>query len=247
MVFVGSVWFDGGKDGVFCYEAGDVIDVAVGVVAGAAAVEPEDLVDAEVVVEGLFELGAGDTGVAGLDVGEEALFGGEEDAGAVGVDASAFEDEPVLRSVGEGDCGLCAGHGIEAGDVSGDLVVVEVVGVLGPGVELPVGDGDLASRTRDEDRAGVAEPDAVSTPGVEVQASEVSALAAEHAVGSLFGGDVVYQDVNVFHARKMADDLAVDPGDGLEFAGPVFGVVRPGDPGGGVRGPLGGHAEAVGH
>ena len=37
-------------------EAGDVVDVAVGVVAGAAAVEPEDLLDAEVVVEGLFEL-----------------------------------------------------------------------------------------------------------------------------------------------------------------------------------------------
>jgi hypothetical protein len=28
----------------------------------------------------------------------------------------------------------------------------------------------------------------------------------------------------------------------LEFAGPVVGVVGPGDPGGGVRGPLGGHA-----
>jgi hypothetical protein len=32
----------------------------------------------------------------------------------------------------------------------------------------------------------------------------------------------------------------------LEFSGPVFGVVRPGDPGGGVRSPLGGHTVVLG-
>ena len=42
---------------------------------------------------------------------------------------------------------------------------------------------------------------------------------------------------------EVADDLGVDPGDGLELAGPVFGVVGPGDPGGGVGLPLGGHAK----
>ena len=40
----------------------------------------------------------------------------------------------------------------------------------------------------------------------------------------------------------MADDFAIDPGDGLEFARPVLGVVGPGDPGGGVRSPFGGHS-----
>ena len=54
-----GVGLDGGEDGVLGYEAGEVVDVAVGVVAGDAAVEPEDLVDAEVVVEGLLELLAG--------------------------------------------------------------------------------------------------------------------------------------------------------------------------------------------
>ncbi len=64
------------------------------------------LFDAEVVVEGLLEMCAGfvfvaEAGVALLDFGEEALFGGEEEAGAVGVDAAAFEDEAVglVRSV----------------------------------------------------------------------------------------------------------------------------------------------------
>ena len=51
-------------------------------------------------MEGLFEVFAGfgfvaEAGVALLDFGEEALFGGEEEAGAVGVDAAAFEDEAV--------------------------------------------------------------------------------------------------------------------------------------------------------
>ena len=95
-----GVGLDGGEDGVFGDEAGDVVDVAVGVVAGAASVEPDGLVDAEVVVEGLLEVLAGLVSVPrpGLRCwifGEEALFGGEEDAGAVGVDGAAFEDEAV--------------------------------------------------------------------------------------------------------------------------------------------------------
>ena len=57
-----------------------------------------------------------------------------------------------------------------------------------------------------------------------------------------FGVFVVDEDVDVFYLGEVADDLGVDPGDGLEFSGPVFGVVGPGDPGGGVGGPLGGHA-----
>ena len=56
------------------------------------------------------------------------------------------------------------------------------------------------------------------------------------------GGEVVDEDVDVFDAGEVADDFGVDPGDGLEFSGPVLGVVGPGDPGGGVGGPLGGHA-----
>ena len=56
VVLVGGVGFDAGEDGVFGDEAGDVVDVAVGVVAGAAAMQPEGLVDAEVVVEGAFQL-----------------------------------------------------------------------------------------------------------------------------------------------------------------------------------------------
>ena len=77
-------------------EAGDVVDVAVGVVAGDAAAEPDDLLDAEIVVEGPLKLLAADAGVALLHFAEQALFGGQQDALAVGVDGAAFEDEPAL-------------------------------------------------------------------------------------------------------------------------------------------------------
>ena len=79
-------------------------------------------------------------------------------------------------------------------------------------------------------------------PLVEVEAGEIRSCAAEVADGAVFGIGIVNEDVDRFDLREVTDDLGVDPGDGLEFSGPVFGVVRPGDPGGGVRGPLGGHA-----
>ncbi len=107
MVFVVGVGLDGGEDGVFADEAGDVVDVAVGVVAGAAAVEPDGLVDAEVVVEGLFEVLAGSASSSprpGLRcwISERRHSSVvRRSAGAVGVDAAAFEDEAVGLAVGD--------------------------------------------------------------------------------------------------------------------------------------------------
>ncbi len=179
MVLVTSVGLDGGEDGVFVDKAGDVVDVAVGVVAGAAFVEPDGLVDAEVVVEGLLECSlrggfVAQTWVALLDLGEETLLGGDEDACAVGVDAAAFEDEAVgfafRISHGRRDLGLELGYVVVPGDVLGDLVVAVPVVVLGPGVELPVGNRQVALWVFYEDGAGVAEPDSVGDPLVEVKA-----------------------------------------------------------------------------
>ena len=59
VVLVGGVGLDAGEDGVLGDEARDVIDVAVGVVAGAAAVEPDGFFDAEVLLECGFEVVAG--------------------------------------------------------------------------------------------------------------------------------------------------------------------------------------------
>ena len=250
VVLVGSVGLDGGEDRVGADEAGYIVDVAVGVVPGAAAVEPDRLLDAEEVVKGLFQQGAGglpiaQSRVALLDIGEEALLGGEEDASAVGIDGAAFEDQPMAGSVGEREDGPEAFDGVEVGDVGGDEVVIEVVRILCPCIELPVGEGYPAAGLAEEDGAGVTEPDAVGAPVVEVEPGEVCALLSEHPGRTALGGEVVDQDVDVFGAGEVTDDLAVYPGDGLEFAGPVLRVVRPCDPGGGVGGPLGRHAIAL--
>ncbi len=245
VIFVVGAGLDAGEDGVFSDEAGDVVDVAMGVVAGGAPVEPENLVDAEVIMQGALDLLLGDAWVALLDFGEEALFGGDENAGAVSVDGAAFEDEAMLFAVLTDDTGLELFDPVELGDVMRNLVVATPVVVLGPGVEVPVGEGELALRIFDEDGAGVAEPDPVGLPGMEVQAGHVGSAAEEDASGALLGGLVVDEDVDVFAAREMTDDLGVDPGDGLELTGPVFGVMGPCDPGGGVGRPFGRHAEVA--
>jgi len=56
----------------------------------------------------------------------------------------------------EFDLGFELGDVVVSGDVLGDLVVAAPVVVLGPGVELPVGDGEIACGIFDEDGAGVA-------------------------------------------------------------------------------------------
>ena len=59
VVFVGRVVLDHRDDGALVDEAGEVVDVAVGVVARDAVAQPEDLGDAEVVAEVALDLARG--------------------------------------------------------------------------------------------------------------------------------------------------------------------------------------------
>ena len=106
--------------------------------------EPEHLVDAEVVAEDSLELLAADAGVALLDLAEQAFFGGEQDPCAVDVDGAAFEHEAALLAVRHRLVGCHSRQTAAARRRGRDLVVEVPVGILGPGVEAPVGDGDLA-------------------------------------------------------------------------------------------------------
>jgi len=236
VVFVRGVGFYGGDDLVLGDEAGDVIDVAVGVVSGTATMEPDGLLDAEMLTEGSLQLLTGDTGVALLDLRQEALFCGDKGASAVDVYAAAFEDQAMT-----GNLWLALWHRVKAGYLLGDLVVATPVIVLGPGVEAPVGEGRFSSGGLSEDGAGVTEPDAVCGPGVEVEAGEVSSATFADGFCAALSGIIVDEDVDVFYAGEVADDFRVDPGDGLEFVGPILWVVGPGKPSGGVCIPLCGH------
>ena len=59
VVLVPRVVLDDGDDRVLLDEAGEVVDVAVGVVADDAVAEPEDVADAEVVAQILLDLRRG--------------------------------------------------------------------------------------------------------------------------------------------------------------------------------------------
>ena len=79
---------------------------------------------------------------------------------------------------------------------------------------------------------------------MEVHAGQIHAGTLEHAAGTFLCIRVLDEDVDLFDRSELPHDLGIDPRDRLEASGPIAGVVRPGDPGCGVRLPLGRHAVA---
>ena len=110
VVVILPIWLNHGDDRVRVHEPRDVVDVAVRVVAGDAAVQPEHLIDAEIVVEGLLQLLAADAGIALLHRAQQAFFRGEQQACAVDVDTAAFEHQIVRRAIRQRDDGAASGE-----------------------------------------------------------------------------------------------------------------------------------------
>src|ERR1700684_2377618 len=102
MILVLGVGFHRCEDGVDANESCDVIDMSVSVIAGTSTIQPDHLFDAEIFSEGLLQLLAAHAWIALLHIAQEALFGGEQDALAVGVDRSALQYQPLRLSIGEG-------------------------------------------------------------------------------------------------------------------------------------------------
>ena len=69
---------DGGDDGRVGDKSSNVVNMAVGIVAGDAAIEPDGLVDAQIVVKDALKFRAADAGVTLLHLAQQALFGGEQ-------------------------------------------------------------------------------------------------------------------------------------------------------------------------
>ena len=74
-------------------------------------------------MERLLKLLAAHAGIALLHFAEQALFGGQQDALAVGVDGAAFEDEAALLTGRESTAGCHSRRFEQFGDASGNLVV----------------------------------------------------------------------------------------------------------------------------
>ena len=241
MVFVAAVWLCNCDDYIFGDEASDVVYVAVRIVSGNTAIEPENMIDAKKIVEHLFQIGTAQAGVALLHFAKEALFGSDEDTLAICVDRSAFEHYALLIKVR-----YPFGKAQQFCRVFRNPIIVLPIVILCPGVEFPVGDRDVAGGgVANEDGARVACPDPIGRPVVKMQAGEVCARPLQDSLCALFGGSVVDEDMDVLDRRKMPHNICVNPRDGLEFSRPVLRIVRPCNPRRGVPGPLGRHSVAV--
>ena len=240
-------------------EGGDVVDVAVGLLGVDALLDPDDLLDAEVVLEVLGHvpakllapglellavLGPDGLGVlllehrgAGAAGGQEALVGDDEGALAVDGDGAALEDHVV---------GTVAAAAGELGHLEGDLLVlvpreVEAVDEAAVAVEVPVVGALLALAVDDVGGAGVAEPGVV---GGHLDDGDVLVVLEDGlAVGVV---DLVGAHVDRGELGDGAGDGGILPLGGLGAVGPGVGAVGPAHPHAVLGGELGGHEEAVG-
>ena len=134
------------------------------------------------------------------------------------------------------------------GHAARDAVVVAPIVVFRPAIKEPIGDGDLALLVANEDRAVIARPASIRGPAEELDRAHVHSAFGENAPGAFFERGVFDQNADALHARQPPHDIAIDPRNGREFSRPIGSLVRPGEPGGFVRLPFGGHAPGhLGH
>ena len=241
-------------------ERGDVIDVAVGLLGVDALLDPDDLLDTQVILEVLVHIGAkllapglkllvelGPDGLgilfllqnrrAGAARGKQALVGHDKGALAVDGDGAALEDHVI------GTIATAAG---ELSHLKGDLLVlvpreIEAIHKATVSVEVPVVGALLALAVDDVGGGGVAEPGVV---GGHLDDGDVLVLLEDGlAVGI----------VDLVGAHIDRGELGDGAGDGgilllgrLGAVGPGVGAVGPAHPHAILRGELGGHKEAVG-
>src|SRR4029077_6617787 len=132
------ILLDHGDDGIGSDEACEVIDVAMSVVTGDAAIEPDDGLHTKIVGEHLLVGRAVHGRVALLDGGKQALLSGNQSAASVDVDRSTFEHDAVFVFERINDEWV---HDANAGGLRhalSNLFVETVIRILGPRVKLKV-------------------------------------------------------------------------------------------------------------
>src|SRR5204863_4954454 len=97
-------------------------------------------------------------------------------------------------------------------------------------VEFPVRGDPSAHGIPDEDRTRVARPDPVGRDAEEVDLPEIDPHLLQKTLRLAFHRRVLVENADALGPREDADDLAGDPGDRLESAGPGGFLGGPGDP-----------------
>src|SRR4030095_13829343 len=164
VVLVARVWLYGENDRVRRDEPGDVVDVAVRVVANASLAEPDRAVDTQPLLEYLLVVVARHARVPHLYVAQQPLFGHEEQTIAVYIDAAPFEDDALAIVL---PARFLPAQPRQRRDCCSDSIVESPVVVLRPRVELPVEQDDVSRFVSNGDWCRVAKPDSIGWYDVE--------------------------------------------------------------------------------
>ena len=200
-------------------EAGDVIHVAVGLVGVDAVLDPDDLLDAQVLLELLLDLVLGVLGVAPRR--EEAHLSGNHGALTVAVERAALEHE-VVGAITLDLADLRELHAERGVLVPGEVQAVVEAAV---GVEVEVRQTHLALVVDEKCGAWVADPGVVV---LHEQNLDVLDLAEKLVDGSVVLG--VHADGDLLVAGDGACDLGEDLLRRLRAVAPHVGAVRPEHP-----------------
>ena len=136
---------DHGHDGPRIDETGEVVHVAVRVVADDAPAQPDDVADAQIIGQDLLQLRAVETRVAALHRRSAGTPRWSAAAPAVDVDGASFEHHANRLSF-QLDPRNPALQTELSRDPPRDLPVLEMVVIFGPGVEFPVDQPDGTGR-----------------------------------------------------------------------------------------------------
>src|SRR5712692_9445890 len=173
-------------------------------------------------------------GIASLHRAEQTFLSGEQQAPAIHVDAATLEYQTRLPFA----------HFQPKRQLRRDGIIVRPVVVFGPAVELPVGDGQFTLPVANEYGAIVPRPNPVGGINEKLDGVKLRTGLLKNTPGAVFLIVVVNQNTNALDPCELAYDVGVNPRDRCESARPILVIVWPGDPGGLMRFPLGGHAEA---
>ena len=214
----------------FAHEAGEIVDMAVGMVADQPLAEPQQAVDAERLVQSHLDIRARQRRVA-VDV-EQAFLGRDAKSGAVDVDPAAFE-HPILLIDGQAAFGR---------QRRADFLIARHHEFLAPPVETKVARAPFQARSHN-DRSRVAQPD------VAERLHQNAHRGIDESRSNLRLPLVIDHQPHLLAAPAVVDNVGKSSDIGprrIDLSRPLVIEVRKADPHCGVRRPFGGHGERHG-
>ncbi len=127
VVFVVVIFFDNGHNGSLGNKAGEIVDVAIGIIAGDAVAEPENFAYAEKIPEALLDFIATQLRIA-IWI-QETRFGSKQCAPAVYLDRAAFQYHAWIKNRQIEKLGDACGH---------NFIEIEGRILATPGVVIPI-------------------------------------------------------------------------------------------------------------